>query len=277
MSREIALKNIREIKKVSSAEIKIFKECLKNSIKNITSWNTESEYQQKKISLLLKDVKKFINFIEIEFNFEKDYPFNEIYSWVEKKTCDECIEYIVSIMMDLRVPSSQIGFLSGCHPAGGWQKSCVAVLRQCRVRKLIVRAAMRRRKMPRWMFLLDSPNRRRCAGQLLGLVGFWDVEQWAAFCCSGTPCLSVDARIGNERAVWAGLSCLHHRLTKKMFPAMPLLVCPEPLRFKAETPAIPKATHNIGYAHRCSERISWGLYNGSRTRPLANIPGTVGV
>ncbi len=100
MSREIALKNIREIKKVSSAEIKIFKECLKNSIKNITSWNTESEYQQKKISLLLKDVKKFINFIEIEFNFEKDYPFNEIYSWIEKKTCDECIEYIVSMMLE---------------------------------------------------------------------------------------------------------------------------------------------------------------------------------
>ena len=100
MSREIALKNIREIKKVSSAEIKIFKECLKNSIKNITSWNTESEYQQKKINLLMKDVKKFINFIEIEFNFEKDYPFNEIYSWIEKKTCDECIEYIVSMMLE---------------------------------------------------------------------------------------------------------------------------------------------------------------------------------
>ena len=100
MSREIALKNIREIKKVSSAEIKIFKECLKNSIKNITSWNTESEYQQKKINLLMKDVKKFINFIEIEFIFEKDYPFNEIYSWIEKKTCDECIEYIVSMMLE---------------------------------------------------------------------------------------------------------------------------------------------------------------------------------
>ena len=29
-----------------------------------------------------------------------EYPFNEIYLWLEKETCDECIEYIVSIMME---------------------------------------------------------------------------------------------------------------------------------------------------------------------------------
>ena len=46
----------------------------KNSIKNITSWNTESEYQVKKIKDLLKDVKKFINFLENKFDFKKDYP-----------------------------------------------------------------------------------------------------------------------------------------------------------------------------------------------------------
>ena len=27
--------------------VKLFKNCLKKSIKNITSWNTDSEYQQK--------------------------------------------------------------------------------------------------------------------------------------------------------------------------------------------------------------------------------------
>ena len=41
-----------------------------------------------------------------------------------------------------------------------------------------------------------------------------------------------------------------------MFPVMPLLVCPEPLRFKAETPVKPKATHKVGYAHRSDERTS---------------------
>jgi len=100
MSREIALKKIREIKKVNINESKLFIQSLKNSIKNVTSWNTESDYQQKKITLLLNDLKKFLKFIDHEFNFEVNYPFNEIYLWLEKKTCEECIEYIVSIMME---------------------------------------------------------------------------------------------------------------------------------------------------------------------------------
>jgi hypothetical protein len=99
-SRETALKKIREIKEVDSLDSDLFKNCVRNSIKNITSWNTESEYQLKKIKHLLKDVKKFTNFLENKFNFEIDYPFNEIYLWLEKETCEECIEYIVSIMME---------------------------------------------------------------------------------------------------------------------------------------------------------------------------------
>ncbi len=100
LSREVALKKIREIKIAETKDINLFKECVKNSLKNITSWNTESEYQLKKIKLLLKDVRKFIHFLKNEFDFKKDYPFNEIYLWLEKETCEECIEYIVSIMME---------------------------------------------------------------------------------------------------------------------------------------------------------------------------------
>ena len=54
----------------------------------------------KKINLLLKNVRKFVKFLEEKFNFEQNYPFNEIYLWLEKETCEECIEYIVSIMME---------------------------------------------------------------------------------------------------------------------------------------------------------------------------------
>ena len=100
LSREIALKKIREIKIVKTQDRDLFKDCVKSSLKNITSWNTESEYQLKKIKLLLKDIKRFINFLENEFDFQKDYPFNEIYLWLEKETCEECIEYVVSIMME---------------------------------------------------------------------------------------------------------------------------------------------------------------------------------
>ena len=78
----------------------MFKNCLRESIRNITSWNTESEYQKNKIKNLLKDVRKFLNFVEKKFNFDVDYPFNKIYIWLENKTCEECIEYVVSIMME---------------------------------------------------------------------------------------------------------------------------------------------------------------------------------
>ena len=49
---------------------------------------------------LLSDVKKTINFLEKKFRFDNEYPFNKIYLWLEQETCDECIEYIVSIMME---------------------------------------------------------------------------------------------------------------------------------------------------------------------------------
>ena len=100
MSREVALKEIREIKKVSPDKIRIFRESLRNSIKNITSWNTESEYQQKKINSLLDNIQKFLKFIENKFNFETDYPFNQIYMWLEENKCEECIEYVVSMMLE---------------------------------------------------------------------------------------------------------------------------------------------------------------------------------
>jgi hypothetical protein len=98
--RETALKKIREIKKVKKEDSDLFKDCLKNSIKNITNWNTESEYQLKKIKMLLEDVRKFTDFVEKKFKFQIDYPFNKIYLWLETETSEECIEYVVSIMME---------------------------------------------------------------------------------------------------------------------------------------------------------------------------------
>jgi len=100
LSREIALKKIREIKTVKKKESDLFIDCIKKSLTNITSWNTDSEYQQIKIKNLLKDIKKFIKFIDKSFDFEDKYPFNKIYLWLENEVCEECIEYVVSIMME---------------------------------------------------------------------------------------------------------------------------------------------------------------------------------
>ena len=99
-AREIALKKIREIKKIPKKDQNIFLECLKKSIKNVTSWNTESEYQINKIKSLLKDLNEFIIYLDNNFNFEQDYAFNELYLYLEKKYCEECIEYVVSMMME---------------------------------------------------------------------------------------------------------------------------------------------------------------------------------
>ena len=100
LSRETALKEIREIEIVDSKDSNLFIDCVKKSLTNITSWNTDSEYQKNKIKSLLKDVEKFLNYIENQFDFNMKHPFNEIYLWLEKETCEECIEYLVSIMME---------------------------------------------------------------------------------------------------------------------------------------------------------------------------------
>ena len=100
LCREIALKKIREIKNIEEKDGKLFIDCIKKSLTNITSWNTDSEYQQNKIKSLLKDIKKFINYIDNSLNFKAEYFFNKIYLWLEQNACEECIEYVVSIMME---------------------------------------------------------------------------------------------------------------------------------------------------------------------------------
>ena len=51
---------IRELKNVNLKDSNLFKDCVRNSIKNITSWNTESEYQIRKIKLFYVRTKNFI-------------------------------------------------------------------------------------------------------------------------------------------------------------------------------------------------------------------------
>ena len=99
-ARETSLKKIREIKNITNKEIELFLDCLKKSIKNITSWNTESEYQTIKNKSLLSDLNRFIIHLDKEFNFKQDFAFNEMYIHLEKNYCEECIEYVVSMMME---------------------------------------------------------------------------------------------------------------------------------------------------------------------------------
>jgi uncharacterized FlaG/YvyC family protein len=99
-ARETALKKIRELKDIKKEDSNLFKTCLKKSLKNITSWNTDSDYQKKKIKSLLSDLNNFILYIEKNFDFSIKFAFNEIYKWVEKNSGEECTEYVVSMMME---------------------------------------------------------------------------------------------------------------------------------------------------------------------------------
>jgi hypothetical protein len=99
-ARETSLKKIREIESISKEEMGLFLDCLKKSIKNVTSWNTESKYQMIKIKSLLSDLNKFIIYLDKEFNYKQDFAFNEMYLYLEKNYCEECIEYVVSMMME---------------------------------------------------------------------------------------------------------------------------------------------------------------------------------
>ena len=99
LARETALKKIREIKKIKKEEADLFLKCLENSLKNITSWNTESYFQRNKIKELTQDLDKFNLFLK-DFDFSKEFAFNEIYLWIEENLKNECVEYIVSLMME---------------------------------------------------------------------------------------------------------------------------------------------------------------------------------
>ena len=100
LAKETALKKIREIEKVSEEEFKIFYNCLTKSLKNVTSWNTDSEYQKKKIENLINDLQNLINYLNDNIHKSNFYIFDKLYNWAEENLSEEGVEYLVSIMME---------------------------------------------------------------------------------------------------------------------------------------------------------------------------------
>jgi len=100
LAKETALKKIREIEKVSEEEFKIFYDCLTKSLKNVTSWNTDSEYQKKKIENLINDLQNLINYLKDNIHKSNFYIFDKLYNWAEENLSEEGVEYLVSIMME---------------------------------------------------------------------------------------------------------------------------------------------------------------------------------
>jgi len=98
--REKALKQIRSIERVKNEDFNTFKNCIEQSKINIDSWSSDSEFQINKINSLKLDLIKFVEYIENCNSIEIDYLWNHIYLWTEKNLGEECVEYIVSMIME---------------------------------------------------------------------------------------------------------------------------------------------------------------------------------
>jgi len=98
--REKALKDIRSIKEVKIDDFNLFKDCFSKSRLNIDTWLTDSQYQINKIKALKSDLSKFTQYLEDECSIKINYLWNKIYVWNDDNLGEECIEYIVSMMME---------------------------------------------------------------------------------------------------------------------------------------------------------------------------------
>jgi len=98
--REKALKEIRSIKDVNKNDFDIFKDCFKKSKSTIDTWSTESQFQINKINSLRSDLDKFTIYLENDCSIKTNYMWNKIYLWVEENLGEECIEYVVSMIME---------------------------------------------------------------------------------------------------------------------------------------------------------------------------------
>ena len=100
MAREIALKKIRQIKKINQTDVNLIINCLKSSKKNIENWNTESDYQLSKINHLKKDLDLLIQYFLTRFDYKKEFSYNDLYIWAKKSLGSECLEFMVSVIME---------------------------------------------------------------------------------------------------------------------------------------------------------------------------------
>ena len=100
MAREVALKKIRQIKKINQTDVDLIINCLKSSKKNIENWNTESDYQLSKINHLKKDLDLLIQYFLKRFDYKKEFSYNDLYIWAKKSLGSECLEFMVSVIME---------------------------------------------------------------------------------------------------------------------------------------------------------------------------------
>ena len=82
VAREKALQIVRSIHRVSNEEIGVFQKYLEQSMDNMETWVTDSEFQAKKNSSLKKDLKYFKSYFSALT--ARDYFWNDVYLWASE-------------------------------------------------------------------------------------------------------------------------------------------------------------------------------------------------
>lgn len=97
--RETALGIVRSLPNAEAGKIAKFKNLVSRASINASSWHTDHEYQQQKISCLRKDFEKLDTILKTDI-LNQDNPWNALFEWVEKNLGFEGQEQVASLLLE---------------------------------------------------------------------------------------------------------------------------------------------------------------------------------
>lgn len=98
-SREASLATVRSIKHAGAHELNLFNNLFDRASRSLLAWHTSHEIQNNKLKILREDIeqtKKYVSTIDVN----SEYPWNNLYLWVEDNLSLEGQEFIASLLLE---------------------------------------------------------------------------------------------------------------------------------------------------------------------------------
>lgn len=99
MVREEALSRVRGIENASLEDVALFKDLLKRSSDQISTWHSEHTLQIKKIAAIKRDMIEMQSFVS-KFDFSENHPWDVLFQWGYTHLSEEGQELLVSLLME---------------------------------------------------------------------------------------------------------------------------------------------------------------------------------
>ncbi len=99
-ARETALSIVRSIDSLSSEVFDTLKQLVKRAQINAQNWHSEHDYQQRKVSSLVADLKKLDDYLAVDMLWMQNRPLDSLYRWAEAELGLEAQEQLVSLMIE---------------------------------------------------------------------------------------------------------------------------------------------------------------------------------